>query len=260
MKSLFGMVLVVSLGLAGCGDDDDDKGSGGGASGSSGGSSATGGGSGAGGSSATGGGSATGGTSGGGAGVAGASGSAGASGTAGTAAAQPECASAADCTLHSDCCACESLATGDAQPPTCGTTTCKLDACASLGVPANGVECVAGRCVLKLDCDHSKVTCKAAPPVCSAGEIASVDGTCWGGCVKASECSLVEKCEVCDPFYACAQYVTQLGLQHHCVTVPTVCGNDASCQCLGPSVCTGAFSTCSDPSSVKAVSCSCPAC
>jgi hypothetical protein len=254
IRELFWIWVSVSLALVACGEDKQAGNGGGGSAGTTGGAGESG-------LSAAGGKSGAGGASGGTAGQGGASGSAGASGSvAGSPSAEPECFAAGDCTGYSDCCTCESLPAGGPPPP-CNIDNCETDVCASIGWPPWAVSCAAGRCVLLLNCDHSKVTCGGIEPVCPPGELASVFVDCWGFCVKTSECTTVQGCADCDPsFYTCVRYEAPLGPVYHCVKFPTVCSGNATCQCLGPSVCTGKFSTCEDLPDAKGVSCSCPTC
>jgi len=46
-----------------------------------------------------------------------------------------------------------------------------------------------GSAVGLVDCDPKKIFCKRAAPVCAAGQVPSVDGTCYGDCVKVDECA-----------------------------------------------------------------------
>lgn len=39
------------------------------------------------------------------------------------------------------------------------------------------------------DCNTQHVTCKALPPQCGSGQVPSVEGTCWGDCVKIERCA-----------------------------------------------------------------------
>jgi hypothetical protein len=39
------------------------------------------------------------------------------------------------------------------------------------------------------ECNPKQVTCKALPPQCPANQVPSVDGTCWGECVKIDQCA-----------------------------------------------------------------------
>jgi len=208
-----------------------------------------------------GGGGATGGvTTGGGAGRGGASGGGGRGGAGGSGggAPQPECTSAADCKLQNDCCTCEAIAPGEIIPPC--PIACLVSKCEAQQLPKDKVACIAGRCVAGFDCDSSKVTCKVLPPVCEAGLIPAVKGDCYaGGCVPVTECTNVKSCADCGKF-PCADYATRLGPEAHCVTVPSGCGDNATCACLGPTVCTKPFSSCGDLSGVRGVSCTCPTC
>jgi hypothetical protein len=79
--------------------------------------------------------------------------------------------------------------------------------------------------------------------------------------VPTTECTSVTSCASCQSgTTACAGYVTQLGNQAHCVTVPSACNGDASCACLGPTVCLPPYTSCNDFSGLKGVSCGCPTC
>ena len=40
-----------------------------------------------------------------------------------------------------------------------------------------------------VDCDPKKISCKRAAPVCGAGQVPSVDGSCYGDCVKVAQCA-----------------------------------------------------------------------
>ena len=39
-----------------------------------------------------------------------------------------------------------------------------------------------------LDCDHRKIVCRRAEPVCPAMQVPRVEGTCYGECVPIAEC------------------------------------------------------------------------
>ena len=58
----------------------------------------------------------------------------------------------------------------------------------SAGMTAEGGAPAGGNSGL-FDCDAKKVTCKIATPQCSALEVPSIDGSCWGKCVKISQCA-----------------------------------------------------------------------
>jgi hypothetical protein len=47
-----------------------------------------------------------------------------------------------------------------------------------------------------LDCDPRKIACKRATPVCGTFEVPSVEGSCYGDCVKIERCacSSAEQC------------------------------------------------------------------
>ena len=274
MRFVFTSVFLIgatAAGLVACSGDTDSGGSGGASGGGSGGTttggsagatsggsagSATGGSAG----SATGGsaGSATGGSAGSATGGSAGSATGGSAGSAG-AAAKAECTTAADCKPFEDCCTCSAVPK-DANPPSC-KKACTDKACKALGVPSAQVECVAGRCVKAFDCDSSKVTCKLAPPKCPAGSTPQVAGNCYTlACVQSSQCKTVPDCSACGPNEACSTYVTQLGPQPHCVSVPPECKGDATCGCLGPTTCIKPFNSCNDLSGIKGVSCGCPVC
>jgi hypothetical protein len=40
-----------------------------------------------------------------------------------------------------------------------------------------------------VDCDPKKIVCKRLAPVCEAGEVPSVAGSCYGDCVKIDQCA-----------------------------------------------------------------------
>jgi hypothetical protein len=46
-----------------------------------------------------------------------------------------------------------------------------------------------GTCEGGVSCDTSKVLCKRAEPLCPAGQVVSVVGTCYGPCVPVAYCS-----------------------------------------------------------------------
>jgi hypothetical protein len=50
-----------------------------------------------------------------------------------------------------------------------------------------------GECVPKrFSCDRRNLLCKRAEPVCPAGQVASLEGSCWGPCVSIEQCSCKE--------------------------------------------------------------------
>lgn len=169
-----------------------------------------------------------------------------------------QCTEDAECKLLNDCCSCVGLGPGEAAPP-CELEECLLPECESKQLGSFIPQCQAGQCVAGFECDQNKAACDSLPPNCPAGETATVVGLCWGPCVRATECSTVASCDQCGAGRACVKWITKLGPQIHCVDLPSSCGEQPSCECMGAAVCTGAFDTCSvDPQG--AISCSCPAC
>jgi len=47
-----------------------------------------------------------------------------------------------------------------------------------------------------VDCDPRKIFCKRVAPTCEAGQVPSVEGSCYGECVKVDRCacSAAEQC------------------------------------------------------------------
>jgi hypothetical protein len=174
----------------------------------------------------------------------------------------PECTRTSDCRLENDCCTCEAVPVSS--PPGVGCALeCLQSHCSALQLPTDGLACAAGRCVAGFPCDDTHVTCKISVPMCAAGQVPGVtaSGTCYtGSCVPAAQCTTVSGCDACGPSEACVIYQTQLGNQYHCVSVPAACTRDQTCDCLGPSVCTGAFRSCTELSGQRAVMCTCPNC
>jgi hypothetical protein len=240
------LMLLVGFTTAACGDD--SSGSGGAGGGSSTTTSSSGG---------AGGGSTTTSTSS--AGGAGGTGGTGGGGGA-SSSAEPECEVDADCYLSNDCCECAGRPNGEAAPAC--AELCIQDACQAFELPLDAEPlCRAGRCVAPTDCDQSVVLCDQIPPVCPAGAQPVVDESngCWqGGCQVAIECRSVTDCSACDGVAdtVCVTHQAQLS-EAYCVDVAAPC-DDASCECLGPSVCTGSFDLCSEE--MGAITCECPTC
>jgi hypothetical protein len=46
-----------------------------------------------------------------------------------------------------------------------------------------------------VDCDPRKILCRIAPPQCGVMEVPSVDGTCYGECVKIDRCACASAAE-----------------------------------------------------------------
>jgi hypothetical protein len=50
-----------------------------------------------------------------------------------------------------------------------------------------------GECAPKqVSCDRRSVLCRRAEPACPAGQVAAVEGSCWGACVNVEQCSCKE--------------------------------------------------------------------
>jgi hypothetical protein len=47
----------------------------------------------------------------------------------------------------------------------------------------------AGGATSLVDCDPKKILCKRLAPPCDAGEVPSIDGSCYGECVKIDRCA-----------------------------------------------------------------------
>lgn len=248
---------LFALGLVACGGST-DAGAGGAAGAGNAGASAGASGSGAvAGSGGISGGAGIGGTSGTGA-VGGGGASGGSGGSTGPA---PECTQDSDCRLFTDCCTCVGLPKGHADPPSCNAA-CSIDQCAAHDVKAPS--CRAGRCVAGFNCDASQALCFSLPPTCAAGQVPSVVGSCWGGCVDATQCLGVQSCAECTGVNTtCVKYDLQGGdtsVSSHCVTVPKGCEGSPTCSCMGSSVCATPYVACGDFSGIKGMGCSCPNC
>jgi hypothetical protein len=62
-----------------------------------------------------------------------------------------------------------------------------------------------------VDCDPRKVMCERAAPACDDGTVPSVEGSCYGPCVKIDNCA-------CDEAADCPEalvYTCHLSA-HHC--------------------------------------------
>lgn len=169
----------------------------------------------------------------------------------------PACKIDSDCRLSDTCCGCLALGPND-KAPVC-SILCIQSACAAQQI--HGTRCSQGRCVVAPECDSKNVTCKVLPGECRAGEVHSVKGDCWGGCVPASSCRTVTDCKACESdAYLCARQETQLGSVYRCVDVPAQCGNNVTCSCAGPAACLPPFGSCNASMSGKQLNCSCPNC
>jgi len=107
-------------------------------------------------------------------------------------------------------------------------------------------------------CNPSGVTCDAPIPYCPPGEVASVDGYCWGPCVPVLSCATEPSCANClDGF--CAEYVAW-STEYRCV-MPTLQCSALMCGCLAQYFCVSPFDACSEGGSADhVVSCGCPTC
>lgn len=50
-----------------------------------------------------------------------------------------------------------------------------------------------------VDCDPKKILCKRLAPECGAGEVPSVDGSCYGECVKIARCACDDAAQCPEP-------------------------------------------------------------
>lgn len=168
------------------------------------------------------------------------------------------CTSASDCALADGCCTCMAYVKGQGVADC--AMACSQTACAKLGIAASNVTCVAGRCVLGKSCDARLVTCNSVPPPCAAGRAAIVENGCYGtACIDVGQCTAVTSCSVCDAAgLACVtdQVDSVVGDDYHCISVPSSCAQNPTCQCLG--ACNPSFQ-CANTSSTALV-CQCPTC
>jgi hypothetical protein len=139
-----------------------------------------------------------------------------------------ECSTADDCQIFTDCCTCAALPKSEQRDACPGL--CIQSACQARGLGAAKAICVANRCVFDVTCDRSQVTCEAPTPTCPAGQLPSVNGTCWGGCVPAHDCRAVTTCDDCGANHVCVRNELQLPSKH-CVEVSASCLSQPSCEC-----------------------------
>lgn len=167
------------------------------------------------------------------------------------------CVSDDDCALHNDCCDCYGLPKGQVDP-SC-PADCEQPTCDSLQI--DQAVCRFGVCITeKLDCDASKVVCKALPPECPDGQQPGVKDTCWSGiCVPIVNCNAVPTCDLCPEGTMCVQKISKQQTWPACEPIPPECGGEIDCKCAGMAVCTGAFNICNDLEGNQ-LSCGCPAC
>jgi hypothetical protein len=178
-------------------------------------------------------------------GMAGASGEAGSSGF-------PECVLDEDCEIASDCCSCQAVPKGASFP------ACRLDCGGSNGCELDGLStvprCTLGRCTLATDCGGEATLCDSPPPTCPAGQTPSrTEDGCWGPCVAATECSLVEDCGACGDAH-CVEFPNVGGTTIRCIARQQECEVGNLCECLQPC---GDFG-CGEQDGE--VGCFCPAC
>ncbi|MBX3129014.1 MAG: hypothetical protein KF718_20020 [Polyangiaceae bacterium] len=168
-----------------------------------------------------------------------------------------ECTQDADCELGSSCCDCRVAPVGKLEMPYCEPTPCFADRCSAEGIQE--ARCIAGQCSLARKCNPLEVACDGVPPECPPGQVPSVEGGCWGGCVEALQCDSVGSCADCPSDSTCVTHQA-FTTTFHCVNAPASCSLD--CTCLGAKVCIGGFSACTPATgtSAAAVNCECPAC
>lgn len=107
-------------------------------------------------------------------------------------------------------------------------------------------------------CNPTGVVCAMPPPSCSPGEVASVEGGCWGPCVPILTCETEANCDNCQGAY-CAEY-TAWTTEYRCV-LPTLQCSALTCSCLAPYFCPAPFDACTEGGPAgPIVSCSCPTC
>jgi len=95
-------------------------------------------------------------------------------------------------------------------------------------------ECGCG-CAPLYDCDPNHVACRALPPDCDDGLVASVEGACWGSCVPEGQCAPAEP--ECHDAASGARYVGTSAAE--CAVIRFTCdageeyfADDCGCGCL----------------------------
>jgi hypothetical protein len=69
-----------------------------------------------------------------------------------------------------------------------------------------------GSCEAGVSCDPSKIICKRIAPICPAGQVPSVEGTCYGPCVKVESCNCTGPMQCPEPNqYTCHNNVKRCG-------------------------------------------------
>jgi hypothetical protein len=83
-----------------------------------------------------------------------------------------------------------------------GSSSCPTRAFASRGACA----------ATTISCDQSKILCKIAAPICATGEVPSVNGACYGACVKIDQCACAAPADCPSPNrYTCHMNVMRCG-------------------------------------------------
>ncbi len=168
------------------------------------------------------------------------------------------CTSASDCALADGCCTCMAYVKGQGVAQC--NIACSQTACAKLGITASDVTCIAGRCVLGKSCDSRLALCNSAPPTCPAGQAPVVENDCFNTtCIPVDQCTAVTSCSVCSAAgLACVtdQINSVLGSDYHCISVPSDCTQNPTCECLG--ACEPSYQ-CASPNSTS-LTCQCPTC
>lgn len=76
-------------------------------------------------------------------------------------------------------------ATSGGSASSAGTSSGGSGAGGSSGANAGGE----GGAASLVDCDARKITCKRTPPTCDTFHVPSVEGSCYGDCVKIDRCA-----------------------------------------------------------------------
>jgi hypothetical protein len=107
-------------------------------------------------------------------------------------------------------------------------------------------------------CNPGLVACAMPAPTCPVGEVASVEGGCWGPCVPVLSCQPDASCDGCAGF--CAAYEAWT-VEYRCV-MPTVQCAALACVCLAQYLCVAPYDACvdGDPPNGLDVQCECPTC
>jgi hypothetical protein len=151
---------------------------------------------------------------GGGGGSAGASGAAGSSGDAGT---NRPCL---DMTCNGTCKgqSCDTAWTCDMTAQACTADIADYCGCdgqtfqASSSCPTRAFASRGACAATTISCDPSKILCKRVAPTCATGEVPSVEGSCYGACVKIDQCACAAPADCPSPDqYTCHMNVKRCG-------------------------------------------------